>query len=522
MAKKLFLVDIDLNRNQLSNAVLMNVGTAPTPANGLMYFNSTPGVMTPYIHNGTKWLPMVNLDHTGDITSDGATAAFRSFAANSILANATGSAAVPSDLVATDNSVLRRIGTGALAFGLLENANIAANAAIAFSKLAALPSTNILVGNASNVPTAVAMSGHATLSNAGVLSISSGVIVNSHINTSAGINFSKLENGLALSVLGVAGNAAGAVASIAAGTDGYVLRRAGTTLGFGTVATAGIADNAVTLAKIQDIATSTLIGRTTAGTGNPEVLTVISDLASASSTNFATAQAVKSYVDGLLSANDAMVFKGTIGTGGTVTALPTTGYASGWTYRVITAGTYAGKVCEVGDLIVAVTTYTTATSNDHWTVVQTNIDGAVTGPASSVDNRVALFSGTSGKIIKDSGILISALAPLASPTFTGTPIAPTPATADDSTKIATTAFVKAQGYQLAANSLGKYTALIGNGTNTSISVTHSLGNDNVVAQVQEAASGEIVECEMVIGTGTVTFNFNVAPAANAYRVTIIG
>lgn len=37
-------------------------------------------------------------------------------------------------------------------------------------------------------------------------------------------------------------------------------------------------------------------------------------------------------------------------------------------------------------------------------------------------------------------------APLASPALTGTPTAPTQATADSSTKLATTAFVKAQGY----------------------------------------------------------------------------
>jgi hypothetical protein len=46
-------------------------------------------------------------------------------------------------------------------------------------------------------------------------------------------------------------------------------------------------------------------------------------------------------------------------------------------------------------------------------------------------------------------------APLASPTFTGTPKAPTPATADSSTNIATTAFVKAQGYITAAGSGAK-------------------------------------------------------------------
>jgi hypothetical protein len=70
-----------------------------------------------------------------------------------------------------------------------------------------------------------------------------------------------------------------------------------------------------------------------------------------------------------------MIFKGTIGTGGTVTALPAS-HNAGWTYRVITAGTYAGIVCEVGDLIIC-TTDGTAASNSHWTVAQTNIDGAI-------------------------------------------------------------------------------------------------------------------------------------------------
>ncbi len=45
-----------------------------------------------------------------------------------------------------------------------------------------------------------------------------------------------------------------------------------------------------------------------------------------------------------------------------------------------------------------------------------------------------------------SGIAPSAKADLASPAFTGNPTAPTPLTADNDTSIATTAFVKAQGY----------------------------------------------------------------------------
>lgn len=100
------------------------------------------------------------------------------------------------------------------------------------------------------------------------------------------------------------------------------------------------------------------------------------------STNPVQNKAVKSYVDNAISegiaASDAMIFKGTIGTGGTVTALPTT-YKTGWTYRVITAGTYAGNVCEVGDLIIALVDRSgSGNANSDWTVAQTNIDGAIT------------------------------------------------------------------------------------------------------------------------------------------------
>jgi hypothetical protein len=55
--------------------------------------------------------------------------------------------------------------------GNLDNNNVKAAAGIAFNKLAALTSTQILVGNGSNVATAVALSGDATLSNAGVLTL---------------------------------------------------------------------------------------------------------------------------------------------------------------------------------------------------------------------------------------------------------------------------------------------------------------------------------------------------------------
>ena len=105
----------------------------------------------------------------------------------------------------------------------------------------------------------------------------------------------------------------------------------------------------------------------------------------------------KAYADSILSSNDAMVFKGTIGTGGTVTQLPFVNYSAGWTYRVITAGTYAGVVCEVGDLIIAIKdgpSTGTVVVNADWTVAQTNIDGSVTTTGTLTANTVILGNGT--------------------------------------------------------------------------------------------------------------------------------
>ncbi len=87
---------------------------------------------------------------------------------------------------------LSNTGVFGIAAGVIVNADINASAAIAYSKLAALTSGNILVGSAGNVPTSVAMSGDIAITNTGVTSIQAGVIVNADINAGAAIAFSKL------------------------------------------------------------------------------------------------------------------------------------------------------------------------------------------------------------------------------------------------------------------------------------------------------------------------------------------
>lgn len=69
------------------------------------------------------------------------------------------------------------------------------------------------------------------------------------------------------------------------------------------------------------------------------------------SSDLVTSGAVYSAIDNL---PEPMVFKGTLGTGGTITTLPTASSSNeGYTYKVITAGTYAGQVAKEGDVFTS-------------------------------------------------------------------------------------------------------------------------------------------------------------------------
>ena len=99
--------------------------------------------------------------------------------------------------------------------------------------------------------------------------------------------------------------------------------------------------------------------------------------------------------------------KGTVGTGGTVEALPAEGYTQGDMYIVKTDGTYAGQACEPGDLILCIKTFAEEAADTDWTVIQNNVVRAVKGPESAADGNLLAFDGPSGTVAKDSGIKLA-------------------------------------------------------------------------------------------------------------------
>lgn len=116
---------------------------------------------------------------------------------------------------------------------------------------------------------------------------------------------------------------------------------------------------------------------------------------------------------------------------------PQTQYVAG---KIITSNSMAGNV-----VAVVTTAGKSGTTEPTWKTSGTVTDGTVTYTMRSILTQHQDISGKA-----DVSALASYL-PLAGGTVTGTLKAPTPSTSDSSTKVATTAYVKNQGYVKSIN-----------------------------------------------------------------------
>jgi len=191
-------------------------------------------------------------------------------AALSVVTNATNGVASPTAVTAaTDGHVFRRSGT-ALGFGTIVTAGIA-DASVTLAKMAAnsIQTSNINDANVTlpKIATQAALSVVANATNSVASPTAVTVAIDGHVFRRSGstlgfgtldtgafndqtITLPKLTTQAALTVVTNATNGTASPTAVAAATDGHVFRRSGTALGFGTIVTAGIADQTITLPKL--------------------------------------------------------------------------------------------------------------------------------------------------------------------------------------------------------------------------------------------------------------------------------
>ena len=133
----------------------------------------------------------------------------------------------------------------------------------------------------------------------------------------------------------------------------------------------------------------------------PSAVTASTQSQGDNSTKIATTAYVDTAIDNL---PEPMVFKGSLGTGGTIASLPVDGSATiGDTYKVITDGTYASKTAKVGDTFICLTktsnanTWELIPSGDEPSGTVTSITLNATSPI-AIDNNAAITTSGSRTI----------------------------------------------------------------------------------------------------------------------------
>lgn len=120
----------------------------------------------------------------------------------------------------------------------------------------------------------------------------------------------------------------------------------------------------------------------------PNGVTATTQTQSDNSTKIATTAYVDTAIGNL---PEPMVFKGSLGTGGTITALPTAEASNeGHTYKVIKNGTYAGQAAKVGDTFISTgSRWELIPSGDEPNGTVTSITLNATSPI-AIDNSAAI------------------------------------------------------------------------------------------------------------------------------------
>lgn len=162
-------------------------------------------------------------------------------------------------------------------------------------------------------------------------------------------------------------------ATIASETNNVVTIKAGVTQSGGAISNSSASDIVLGTAAKKDATTSV----------------------TQNSTDLVTSGAVWTAIDNM---PEPMVFKGSLGTGGTITSLPAASSANeGFTYKVITAGTYASQSADIGDTFIS--------TGSEWVLIPSGDEPSGTVTSVGADTASGSHLSFSGNPVTSSGTL---------------------------------------------------------------------------------------------------------------------
>lgn len=496
MARK-FLVGIDLNKNELSNAVIQNLASAPsTPAAGQIYFNTGDGEL--YYYDGTAWVSVLNesevisgtfasrpaagtagrlffatdqqimyfdtgsawlqVSNFGSVTAQTTYGASSGSGSSTDFSRADHTHGTPS-LTNTTPTALAIGGAGAVGTGTAPAREDHAHAMPSFGNVTAQTSFGSASGNGSATSIARADHTHGTPTHDNAAH--STINLNALATPTADLNINNYK----------ITNLATPTASTDAATKGYVDSVAEGLHIHASVVAATTAN----LNATYDNGTSG-VGATLTNAGANAALTL----------------------DGVsLSVSDRVLVKNqTSGAQNGIYTVTTVG--DGSTAWVLTRATDFNSSAEIqgGDFVFV----TGGTTYDNTGWVQTST-GVTVGTTAIVWQQ---FSGA-GTYTASNGVQ------LVGSNFSGVAVANGGLT------------VGASGFELdTAIAVRKYAANVGDGTNTSYTITHSLSTRDVIVSVYDNSSpyAEVICDVQHTSTSAITLLFSVAPTSNQYRVVV--
>jgi hypothetical protein len=485
-----FLVSLNLNQNELQNARIQNLATAPSsPVSGQTYFDTV--LLASYVWNGTTWA-----------SADASKYGFAPLASPAF----TGTPTAPTPLT-TDNSTT--LATTAYVTAKVASLTTGVSSVLGFSGAVTL--ANLITGGVAPI---------ASPTFTGTVTIPAGAAISGYLTTAA---------------------AASTYAPIASPTfTGTVTIPAG-------AAISGYLTSALAASTYAPLANPTFTGTVTipAGAAISGYLTTAAaastyaPLASPTLTGTPAAPTAAAGTNTTQIATTAFVTTATQSAAAGIVSKPAVQCVATANQLLSGLVTIDGYTTLAGDRVLCIgQTTTTANgvynaSSGSWT--RTTIDGPAPGEmvpgALWLSLNGTVNAGTQWRCSNATPITIGTTAitivqfGAASVytggngiTLTGNSFAVNPASGGG-------IVVAAGGVSVDTTVVArKFAATIGDGSSTSIVVTHNLGTQNVHMQVRQAATPfGVVECDMqATSTTTATFIFAAAPATGAYQAVVLG